>query len=187
MAIGAGKVFKRIIWQLWLSVIVLAYWRGVWDLTDQKLFPKNIVASTWTSFAIGLGGFVLYAAFTQVCFGKCVSSSNDERIGGFVDVAESRSRFDRLVTIIAYLLHFHLVSLFAIQAWRGLWYVQQLYILPDDPQMSSLISIAFGVVCSTIFSVVSSIHAAPYTSTDDFKGWFELDLTDVLFLEKDNP
>ncbi len=44
--------------QLIVSVLVafavISFWRGIWGLMDQHLFPENYVLSLWISVILGL-------------------------------------------------------------------------------------------------------------------------------------
>ena len=46
--------FKQILSALLIGFAVVSFWRGVWELLDLYLLPKNHELSVWVSLVIGI-------------------------------------------------------------------------------------------------------------------------------------
>ncbi|ALC38284.1 fusl, partial [Drosophila busckii] len=98
------------------SLVVIA-WRGVWGIFDLTLFPRDKAKSSWGSLLIGyLTVFVtiiIQPLMRYVC----------RRISGF---------FKLIICDIYYLMIFF----GAVNAWRGIWNLLDVYLYPDDRILS---------------------------------------------------
>lgn len=45
---------KRVLYAILIAFAVVSFWRGVWGLMDEFLFPGNYLLSLWISVIIGL-------------------------------------------------------------------------------------------------------------------------------------
>jgi hypothetical protein len=48
------KRMRKTIFAVLIAFAVIAFWRGMWGLMDEYLFPNNYLLSLWVSVAIGL-------------------------------------------------------------------------------------------------------------------------------------
>lgn len=48
------KKLEKIIYAIVIGFAVISFWRGVWGLWDQYVFPNNRVLSLWLSTIMGL-------------------------------------------------------------------------------------------------------------------------------------
>ncbi|MBW3018946.1 hypothetical protein KY329_02055 [Candidatus Woesearchaeota archaeon] len=46
---------KKIMFAILIAFAVVSFWRGVWGLMDEYLFPNHYQLSLWCSLFIGLG------------------------------------------------------------------------------------------------------------------------------------
>ncbi|MFH1133648.1 MAG: hypothetical protein V1735_04095 [Nanoarchaeota archaeon] len=49
------KSEHQVVFSVIIAFAVIAFWRGVWGLMDEYLFPDHYRLSLWISIAIGLG------------------------------------------------------------------------------------------------------------------------------------
>jgi hypothetical protein len=132
-----------------VPVLVLFYWRGVWVLLDTYAYPLDFEATAWCSFVLGYGGILLmflgnrcrdeYFAFLEMV--------------GFGKESLIATGLDRLHTFFA--------GFFVVNAWRFIWYWQDLYLLPSDPLLSAWVSASVGAVCLLLLAHFKSVLAPP--------------------------
>ncbi len=48
------KTKHQILFAVLIAFAVISFWRGVWGLMDQYLFPENYQLSLWVSLIVGL-------------------------------------------------------------------------------------------------------------------------------------
>lgn len=48
------KTKHQLIFAILIAFAVVSFWRGVWGLMDELLFPDNYQLSLWTSLFLGL-------------------------------------------------------------------------------------------------------------------------------------
>ncbi|BFF95785.1 uncharacterized protein DMAD_13116 [Drosophila madeirensis] len=98
------------------SLVVIA-WRGVWGIFDLTLFPKDKAKSAWGSLLIGyltvFVTFLIHPLMRYVC----------RRISGILKL---------IICDIYYLMTFF----GAVNAWRGIWNLLDVYLYPDNRLMS---------------------------------------------------
>ncbi|XP_017099899.2 uncharacterized protein fusl [Drosophila bipectinata] len=98
------------------SLVVIA-WRGVWGIFDLLLFPRDRAKSAWGSLMIGyltvFVTFLIHPLMRYVC----------RRISGILKL---------IICDIYYLMTFF----GAVNAWRGIWNLLDVYLYPDDRLMS---------------------------------------------------
>ncbi|XP_002002895.3 uncharacterized protein LOC6576915 [Drosophila mojavensis] len=98
------------------SLVVIA-WRGVWGIFDLTLFPRDKAKSAWGSLLIGyltvFVTFILQPLMRYVC----------RRISGLLKI---------IICDIYYLMTFF----GAVNAWRGIWNLLDVYLYPDNRILS---------------------------------------------------
>ncbi len=52
--ISKMKSKHQIIFAIVIAFAVISFWRGVWGLMDEYLFPANLELSLWASVIIGI-------------------------------------------------------------------------------------------------------------------------------------
>ncbi len=52
-------IIHKSIFAVLIGFAVVSFWRGVWGLQDEYLFPQNYILSLWISVILGL--FILIA------------------------------------------------------------------------------------------------------------------------------
>ncbi|KAL5280989.1 fusl family protein [Megaselia abdita] len=111
-----------------ISVLVVVTWRGVWGIFDLTFYTDNILYSAWGStilgYSISILGFILQP-FVQFIL---------ENIKG---------KF-KIIFISDVFMTFCFLG--AINIWRGIWMMADVYILPDDFIMSCWITHALGYI-----------------------------------------
>jgi hypothetical protein len=48
------KSHHKIVFSIIIGFAVISFWRGIWGLLDEYLFPSNIGLSLWTSVVVGI-------------------------------------------------------------------------------------------------------------------------------------
>ena len=48
------KPAKQVAFSILIAFAVVSFWRGIWGLMDEYLFPNNYDLSLWTSLVVGL-------------------------------------------------------------------------------------------------------------------------------------
>jgi len=141
--------------EFWLSILaigsgVVFFWRGSWTLFDHYLEPNDTEASAWYSLAIGLGILLLYyCAYITKLVPQAVVLSSDTHCCVRLLVGT----VERLFTLV--------LGVAAVTFWRGVWMLQNEYILADDTCSSAWISVCCGVALLSLLGALRSIHAPP--------------------------
>jgi len=52
--IKSMKPWKQISFAILIAFAVISFWRGIWGLLDEYLFPSSMELSLWISVLIGL-------------------------------------------------------------------------------------------------------------------------------------
>ncbi|KAJ3622343.1 hypothetical protein MTP99_002858 [Tenebrio molitor] len=100
-----------------IGTLVVFVWRGAWALIDIFLFPENDVWSAWGSLIVGYSAvavaFMLQPFMRWLC----------DRITGVA----------RLLVADIFLI---LSLIGTINVWRGIWNLLNIYLLPDQLELS---------------------------------------------------
>ncbi|KAL7739240.1 hypothetical protein ACLKA6_008716 [Drosophila palustris] len=100
-----------------IGTLVVIAWRGLWGIFDLTLFPQDKAKSAWGSLLIGyltvFITFVIQPLMRYVC----------RRINGILKL---------IICDIYYLMIFF----GAVNAWRGIWNLLDVYVYPDDRILS---------------------------------------------------
>ncbi|XP_050443179.1 uncharacterized protein LOC126847142 isoform X3 [Adelges cooleyi] len=120
-----------------IGSLVVIVWRGVWNIMDEYLYPDMQDISAWLSLAIGYG-VVLIAFALQPTVKSIV-----KKVRGI----------KRMFIVDTYLLF----SFFgAVNVWRGIWTMLDVYFLPDAPMTSYWIS---HIACFAILVALNSSNS----------------------------
>jgi hypothetical protein len=128
-----------------ISLGVVMYWRGTWVLMDMYIYPEDMKKSGWISAEIGYGGFAMAAAIQGL--------SRDRKYS----ILEGKNYKSKL------LLGFYnyIVAFLGVNCWRGIWLLQEVYLLENDKKSSAWISHGLGTVLLFILLHFQSTFAAP--------------------------
>ena len=55
------KCLDVVISLTWITHLVVATWRGTWNLLDLYVLPDDVISGTWISY---FGGIIIYTAIT---------------------------------------------------------------------------------------------------------------------------
>ncbi|CAG9762591.1 unnamed protein product [Ceutorhynchus assimilis] len=118
--------------------LVVTLWRGLWVLIDLILLPDNFIWSSWSSLVLGL--LVIGLVFRLQNFMKnlCTKTSGLTKIV----IAD----FYIILSCIAIILY-----------WRGVWNVTNIYFLPDDPELSGILSHFIGYMFLVVLGCSNSL------------------------------
>ncbi|KAF2354265.1 Protein fuseless [Trinorchestia longiramus] len=135
--------------------LVVAYWRGCWQLMDQLLFPENLPVSAYSSIFIGIVPHLVF----------CVFQKSLEKLAG--------DNVPSAVYLVASRLYTVLFSITCVSHWRGVWLLWDLY--TGISWQSGLLSFGLGFSLLIIANSVRNILAPPFVSNaDERKGYFTI-------------
>lgn len=144
------QTYQELFFYSLVPVFTLFYWRGTWILIDSYLFPSNRHLSGWSSLCLGYLGLFLF--FLTQYYGLTGHLYNDL----FLSYPNYQSLLFILLRIESYFLGF-----FVVNSWRGLWILQDLYIIPSQPVLSSFLSHVIGVIMLYLLQHFKSVYAPP--------------------------
>jgi hypothetical protein len=131
--------------------------RGAWQLLDIYLVPDHREVSAWLSLAFGTVVVVSWVLTQQLCkCGACREQQRSEKHGG-------RHWLDRTVVQLALLL----AAFATVCFWRGVWLLQDEYILRDYPRASNWLSFSLGCLCLAVLNATRSLLAPPFVTSVD--------------------
>ncbi|EDV98832.1 uncharacterized protein LOC6566902 isoform X2 [Drosophila grimshawi] len=104
-----------------IGTLVVIAWRGIWGIFDLTLFPEDKAKSAFGSLLIGY--LTVFVTFIIQPLMRYVS----RRLSGILKI---------IICDIYYLMCFF----GAVNAWRGIWNLLDVYVYPDDLLMSSWIT-----------------------------------------------
>ncbi|XP_018025733.1 uncharacterized protein LOC108681231 [Hyalella azteca] len=138
-----------------VSPLVVAYWRGCWQLMDQLLFPENDRLSIFSSILIGILPHFMFCVFQDTFRNLCVAN-----IANPVFLVVSR-----LYTIV--------FCFTCVNHWRGIWFLWDH--LTGTSWQSGLLSLGLGFGLLIIANAVCNILAPPFVSlADKSEGFFDV-------------
>lgn len=147
-----------------VSPLVVAYWRGCWQLMDLLLFPENVTASVFSSVCIGI------VAHLVLCVAQDFLAKN---------FSPGRSMVLFLLVSRLYNIVF---SIACVNHWRGIWQAWDLY--TGTTWHSGLLTLFLGFLLLVVTSSVGNILAPPFVTVPDKpQGFFR---TPTLFDAKFN-
>ncbi|RZC35421.1 uncharacterized protein BDFB_008748 [Asbolus verrucosus] len=104
-----------------IGTLVVFVWRGAWALIDIFLFPENEVWSAWSSLIVGYTAVAI--AFMLQPFMRWLC----DRVTGVT----------RLLAADLFLI---LSLIGTVNVWRGIWNLLNIYLLPDNLELSCWIT-----------------------------------------------
>lgn len=173
-----------------ISTGVLFYWRGTWILLDSYLFPGQPHWSAWASLLIGMVGMIAHnlyliwqgesaipMAIQEVDLdNKSITTTtafpdDDIRCGAITSVVADGVCSDNVSVVKKYFvntLKTYYFGFLVVNAWRGLWYCQDLYIVfPAMPMLSPWVSHICGIIILLSCAHFQSVFAPPYCHLPD--------------------
>mmetsp|Transcript_17120 Transcript_17120/g.28603 ORF Transcript_17120/g.28603 Transcript_17120/m.28603 type:complete len:194 (+) Transcript_17120:155-736(+) len=169
-----------------ISAGVLFYWRGTWVLLDSYLFPNHPHWSAWASLIIGVLGMVIYHGILMLWRSNKQEESNKisaaqeinldngtmeaplEEKEGSVGVYVDKLSWGYVKAFIRNHLSTYYFGFVVVNAWRGLWYCQDLYIVfPDTPMLSPWSSHIVGIFALIGLGYFKSVLAPPFAHFTD--------------------
>lgn len=140
---------------IFVPALVLCYWRGTWELCDIYFFPDSLNKSTLLSLIVGYGGMACY--FMMQYFLYHIRHHNPKRENIYENIV-----FSALSRVETYFVGF-----FVVNCWRGLWFFQDIYLIPSNPTMSAWASHCIGIVFLVALSKLKSVYAPPAVEIND--------------------
>ncbi|GAB6027522.1 hypothetical protein CHUAL_001770 [Chamberlinius hualienensis] len=108
--------------------LVVFVWRGLWVVEDRLLYPDSNALSCWMSLAIG---------YTIVFMAYLLQKPS---------ATLSKKLSSNLIRVLFEDLFYLFASFGAITMWRGVWLFADVYIWPDDREISNWITSLFGMI-----------------------------------------
>jgi hypothetical protein len=146
-----------------VPVFTLFFWRGTWLLCDHYFYRDNLTASAWCSLVVGYVGSALFFAW-QYCW-------HYSKYKKLVDINMCSVSCTKDVTAIVFLLltrlETYIVGFFTVNSWRGIWLLQDVYLLAARPLLSAWVSHTIGTVCLILLCRFKSVYAPPVVSLTD--------------------
>ncbi|XP_019619869.1 PREDICTED: uncharacterized protein LOC109466579 [Branchiostoma belcheri] len=121
-----------------ISLVILA-WRGTWQLFDFLIFPSDFIRSTWTSLGIG------YAIYITLFVLEYPTSCLIRKVKTFY------------LGLGVEMMFSFVGGVGSVAVWRGLWYVYELYVFPDDFVASAWLT--HGVGAAGLFVILAGRSA----------------------------
>lgn len=99
-----------------IGPLVVTYWRGTWNLSNEFLLPNDKLHSAFASLVIGIIGHLIFTTFQT--FFKALFNPNEHRLTFYIG--------SRLYTSI--------FGIICVNTWRGGWQVKAQYISLNHSQ-----------------------------------------------------
>jgi len=122
--------------------LVIAYWRGVWEIFDVQVLPLDPHMSAIICLIIA------YTLHAFLCLLQPVANV-------FYRAHSSRLRRWALETFT-----FFIANLISVTHWRGVWLLLNHYILPDNPGLSAAITHSLGLTVLWLMMCGHSVTVA---------------------------
>ncbi|XP_066146428.1 uncharacterized protein [Euwallacea fornicatus] len=118
--------------------LVVIFWRGAWVIIDILLIPEDFKFSSWSSLVLGLlsVGLVFRLEKTMKC---------------------SCSVYTGWRKIVIADCYITLCCIATLLYWRGVWSLINIYFLPDDVQLSCLLSHFVGFTALVVINCSNSL------------------------------
>lgn len=133
--------------------IVVAYWRGTWNLMFWVLFPNDSFWSAISSCAIGTIGHFTFFLFQE----KFSQNFHPDK--------------HRITFMLISRIYTAIYGIISVNAWRGLWMIHDIYV---PPSVYILFAITFvSSILLVFWKGLRNISSSPFTiSTDHSKDYF---------------
>lgn len=133
--------------------VVIAYWRGVWNMMQFILYPDNPVYSAIGSCFIGLIGHLTFF-YAQNYLGKTFHPDKH-----------------RLTFMVVSRIYTLVYGFICVNGWRGPWALLDIYSTPDIPTLIGITVV--GSVLLVFCKGLRNISSTPFgVSTDHSKDYF---------------
>lgn len=149
------RVWNDCVLYMLVPALVLFYWRGTWELCDIYFYPDSLQKSAICSMLIGYLGMAGYFFVQYVLHRYHVHYPRKENQRAN-DVLSVLSRVET-----------YIVGFFVVNAWRGLWFFQDIWLIPSNPTVSAWVSHVVGVVFLISLSKLKSVYAPPAVDMND--------------------
>jgi hypothetical protein len=169
------QTYHELFLYLLVPVFTLFYWRGTWILLDHYLFPSSAMLSGWTSLTIGYGGLGLffitqYYGITGHLYHELFPSHDHQRTFQFLLLLLSR-------------IESYIIGFFVVNSWRGIWVLQDVYLLPSQPLLSPWLSHLIGTLMLFLLQHFKSVYAPPVVYFQDQE--YQCTRLNCLFVDSD--
>lgn len=138
-----------------VPVFTLFYWRGTWQLCTHYFYSGDEERSAWCSLLVGYGGMALFFLWQCIFHQSSLKQSCD------INHMFNEKGFKLALLFMLTRLESYVVGFFVVNAWRGLWLLQNIYLLPDDAFVSSWLSHIIGTVALVLLLHLKSVYAPP--------------------------
>jgi len=118
--------------------LVVAVWWGVWALLDVLVYPDSVLWSAMTRCFIGFCIAIISFLFQPIARHFC----------------KKLPQWTKLAVADIYIFF---AEVGAINLWRGIWYLMDIHLYPDDPTVSNAISQVAGMAVLLAFQCSNSI------------------------------
>lgn len=175
-----------------VGAAVVCFWRGVWELIEENVFPDDLRSNGWACVSGALSvvalaqGVELLAkrfALAEEEAGEVDAflprTDGGEGMGvvgrmsgadGAIRVRERRERNRRVGRLCQVLLGRAVSLLWGVGGvlfWQGGWHLQDHYLFPHNRCLSIGLSIAFGTTVLLCLNSFASAHAPPLAYAAD--------------------
>ncbi|ESO96149.1 hypothetical protein LOTGIDRAFT_116236 [Lottia gigantea] len=125
-----------------IQSLVVVVWRGLWEILDLGLYPDDSLSTTLYSFLIGYSLMVI-AVLVQLFIAELSKK-----------LYQAERFVLRLVVEDVYVI---LLSILTVSCWRGLWYIQDLYLFTFNIELSYWVSLITGCLGLVILGTFNSV------------------------------
>lgn len=160
--LSTSRAWHNLLIYLIVPTFTLFYWRGTWLLCDHYLYPNSTTSSGLASLIIGYVGLFLfflmqYAGYIGHDYSSLIPSKSTQLCSNH--------------SFLFYLTYFesYYIAFCVVNSWRGLWLLQDVYLMPSQPVLSSWISHLLGVIILIIFHHFKSVYAPPAVYFTDYE------------------
>jgi len=153
------NVLKDLFIYVTVPVFTLFYWRGTWNLCDQYFYPNDLKASAWLSLAVGYIGAAIFFTW-QYCF-------YNTALKKLFDLTIRETGIVSMLLLLMGRVETYVVAYFVVNAWRGLWLLQEVYLITEHPLLSAWVSHIIGAVCLMLLGHMQSVFAPPIIMLPD--------------------
>lgn len=126
--------------------LVVFYWRGAWEVLDTYLYPDDKLMSAIVSYVIACILQLIVCIAQPFLNALYAYRPPDSRL-----TLTKQSPFSVLlsVTVRRWFLEtvmYLLVNFVSVSHWRGIWMLLDLYVFPDQPDLSAGLTHVVGIV-----------------------------------------
>ena len=160
-------IINDILLYVTVPVFTLFYWRGTWQICDHYFFSDDLEASAWCSLLVGYCGFGIFYVWQYLWV-----NSEYRRMPMF-DLTRTPDTKDVQYIIVATLtrIETYIIGFLTVNCWRGIWLLQDVYLLTTNLVLSSWVSHIIGTIMLVFLLHLKSVYAPPvvYMRDKDFE------------------